>query len=160
MLSSDLESPLVSETAVGSHFEEAFDVFSEFGFQDVGGHLEVFAFLVVALPVEEPAGDSVAFGLCDEFGDGVALVFGELACSEFGVDSEDFADEEPEATADSLDLVKSKGNGALAVNVGVENTVNVLEVVLCVFNDQRHAVDNINLIFYSNNNTLPHPPPS
>ena len=39
VLSSDLESPLVPETSVASDFEESLDVLSEFGLEDVGGHL-------------------------------------------------------------------------------------------------------------------------
>lgn len=149
VLTPDLEPPLVPETPVGPHLEQPLDVLSELGFQDVGGHLDVLALLVVALPVEEPSGNAVAFGFGNELGDGVALGFSELTGSELGVDPQDFADEEAEASADSLDFIEGEGDGALSVDVGVEDTVNVLEVVLSVFDDQRHAVDNINLIFYS-----------
>ena len=65
MLTSNLESPFVSETSVGSDLEQSFDVFSEFGLQDVGGNLEVFAFLEIALSVEEPSGDSVSRWVID-----------------------------------------------------------------------------------------------
>lgn len=137
----------MSETTVGPDFEEPFDVFSEFGFEDVGGHLQVLAFFVVALSVEEPSGDTVSFGLVNELGDGVALRFSEFTGSKLGVDSEDFADEEAEASADTLDLIKGEGDSPLTVDVGVEDTVNVLEVVLCVFDDEGHTVDNIKLLF-------------
>jgi len=35
VLSSDFESPLVPKTSVASNLEESFDVFSEFGLEDV-----------------------------------------------------------------------------------------------------------------------------
>jgi len=149
VLTSDFESPFVSQTSVGSHLEKPLNVLSQFGFENVGGHLQILAFLVVTLSVEEPTGNAVAFGLSDELGNGVALGFGEFTGSEFRIDPEDFADKESEASADALDFIEGEGDSALSVNVGVEDTVNVLEVVLSVFDDERHAMDNINLIFYS-----------
>ena len=137
----------MSNTTVGSDLEESFYVFSQFGFQDVGSHLEILAFLIVTLSVEEPSRDSMSFWFIDEFGNSIALSFSEFSCSEFGVKSEDLANEESEASADSLDLVKGEGDGSLSVDVGVKDTVNVLEGVLSVLDDQRHAVDNINLLF-------------
>ena len=149
MLTSDFESPFVSQTSVGSHFEQSFDILSQLGFQNVGGHLQVLTFLVIALSVEEPTGNAVTLGLSNQLGNGVALSFGEFTSSELRIDSEDLADEEAEASAYSLDFIEGEGDGALSVNVGVEDTMNVLEGVLSVFDDERHAVDNINLIFYS-----------
>lgn len=66
MLSSNLESPLVSQTSVTSDFEESFNVFSEFGLEDVRSHLEILSFSVVSLPVEEPSGNTVTFGIVDD----------------------------------------------------------------------------------------------
>ena len=136
VLSSDLESPLVSKTSVAPDLEQSLDVFSELGFEDVGGDLQVLAFLVVSLPVEEPSGDTVAFGIGNEIGDSIALGLIEFTGSELGVESEDLADEEAEASTDSLDLVEGEGDGTLTINVGVENTMDVLEGVLSVFDDQ------------------------
>ena len=138
MLSSDLESPFVSETSVRSHLEESFDIFSQLGFQDVGGHLEVFAFFVVALSVEEPTRNAMAFGFSNYLGNSVSLLFGKFSSSEVRVDSEDFADEVTETSSDSLDFVEGEGDSSFAVNVGVQDTVNMLEVVFCVFDNQRH----------------------
>jgi hypothetical protein len=136
VLTSHLESPLVSETPVAPDLEEPLDILSEFGFKDVGCDLEVLALLVVPLSVEEPSGDTVAFGVSDEASDSIALRLSELTGSELGVKSEDLADEEAEASTNSLDLVKSEGDSALAIDVGVEDTMDVLEGVLSVFDDQ------------------------
>ena len=138
MLSSDLESPLVPETSVASDFEQPLDVLSELGFEHVRGHLQVLALLVISLPVEEPPGDAVSLWVVDEVGDGVALGLGELSGPEFGVEPEDLADEESKSPADTLNLVECEGDGSLTVDVGVENTVNMLEGILSVFDDQRH----------------------
>jgi hypothetical protein len=126
----------VSETSVASDLEETLDILSEFGFKDVGGDLEVLALLVVALSVKEPFGDTVAFGISDEVSNSIALGLSELTGSELGVKSEDLADEEAETSTNSLDLVKSEGDSALAIDVGVEDTMDVFEGVLSVFDDQ------------------------
>ena len=51
MLTSDLESPFVSDTLVTSDLVESFDVLSELGFEDVRSDLEVLSFLVIFLSV-------------------------------------------------------------------------------------------------------------
>jgi hypothetical protein len=64
------------------------------------------------------------------------LSLGELSGSESGVDPEDLADEKSESSADTLNFVECEGDGSLTVDVGVENTVNMLEGILGVFDDQ------------------------
>ena len=78
----------------------------------------------------------MTFRVVDDVGNAVTLLFVEFACSDSRVDAEDFADEEAEASADSLDLLEGEGNSPLAVNVGIEDTVDVLEVGIRVFDDQ------------------------
>ena len=104
VLSSDLESPFVSETSVASDLEQSLDIFSQFSLEDVGSHLEILSFLVISLSVEEPSGYSVSFRIVDNISNGIALRFSELSCSESGVESEDLADEESESSANSLNL--------------------------------------------------------
>lgn len=79
VLTSDLESPFVSATLVTSDFEHSFDVFSELGFEDIGGDLKVLSFLVISISVQEPSGDSVSFWVSDDVGDSVALLLTEDA---------------------------------------------------------------------------------
>jgi len=76
VLTSDLESPFVSDTLVTSDLIKSFDVFSELGFEDVGSDLEVLAFLVIFLSVEEPSWDTVSFRIVDDVSDTIALGFG------------------------------------------------------------------------------------
>ena len=136
MLSPNLKSPLVSETPVTSDLEKSLDIFSEFGFEDVGGNLQILSLLVIPLSVEEPPGNTVSLGIGNQTGNSIALCLSELTGSEFGVQSEDLADEEAETSSDSLDLVESEGDCALAIDVGVKDTMDMLESVLCVFDDQ------------------------
>ena len=136
MLAPDLESPLVSQTSVGSHFEQPFDVFSQLGFQNIGRHLEVLPLFIVAEPVQEPAGHSLAFGVGDDVCYFIALLLVEFAGPDSRIDPEDFANEEAESAAYSLDFLEGVGRGPLAVDVGVEDTMDVLEVGVWVFDDQ------------------------
>jgi hypothetical protein len=98
--------------------------------------LKVLAFLVILLSVEEPSGDSVSFWVSDDVGDTVTLGFGEFTGSEPGVNSEDFTDEKTESPSDTLDFIESVWDGSFAVNISVKNTVNMLECVVSVFNDE------------------------
>ncbi len=98
--------------------------------------MEVLSFLVVLLSVQEPSGDSVSLWVADDVGDTVALGFSHLPGSELGVDPQNLADQEPEPSSNTLDLVKSVRNGSLSVDVGVENTMNMLERAVSVFDDE------------------------
>ena len=126
----------MSEAAVGAHLEEPLNVLSELGFEHVGGHLQVLALLVVADTVEEPPGHALAFGVVDEVGDLVALLLVELAGPDAGVDAEDLADEEAEPAPHALDLLQRVRHCPLAVDVGVQDTVDMLEVGFRVFDNQ------------------------
>lgn len=135
MLAPDPETPPVTETPVCLDLVQSLNVLPELGLQNVGGNLQVLAFPVVAHSVEEPPGDTVAFGVANYVGDGIALLFGELAGPETRVDSQYFADQEAEASAHSLDALQGEGHRTFPVDVGVEDTVDVLESVVCVFDD-------------------------
>ena len=79
VLSSDLESPFVSATFVTSDFEHSFDVFSEFGLQDVRGNLKILTFLIISISVQEPSWDSVTFWISDDAGNGITLLLAQDA---------------------------------------------------------------------------------
>ena len=60
----------------------------------------------------------------------------EFTSSELGVESENFADQESESSTNSLDFIEGERDGSLTIDVGVEDTMNVLEGVLSVFDDE------------------------
>ena len=126
----------MSETSVGFNLVESFNILSEFGLENVGCDLEILSFSIISDSVEEPSGDSVSFWIVDYVGDGIALLFREFTGSEARVDSKNFADQESEASTNTLDFLKGEGDGPLTINVSIENTVNVFEVSIWVFNDQ------------------------
>ena len=136
VLASDLEAPFVSDTLVASDLVQSFDVFSQLCFKNVRSHLQVLAFLVILLSVQKPSRYAVSFRVADDIGDAVALGFSQFTGSEPGVDSEDFADEETKSSSDTLDFIESVWDCAFTVDVGVENTVDMLEGVVSVFDDE------------------------
>jgi len=59
LLTSDLESPEVSETSVSSDLLQSFQIFSELGVDSVGDELGPCALTNVSLSVQEPLGNVV-----------------------------------------------------------------------------------------------------
>jgi hypothetical protein len=98
--------------------------------------LEVLSFLVILLSVKEPFGDTVSFRVSDNVSNTVTLGFSQLTGSEPGVNSENFADKETESSSNTLDFIKCVGDGSFTVNVGIEDTMNVLEGVISVLDDE------------------------
>ena len=138
VLTSDFKSPFVSDTFVASDFVQSFDVFSQLSLKNVGGNLKVLSFLVIFLSVEEPSWDTVSFWVVDDISNTIALSFSEFTSSESWVDSEDFTDKESESSSNTFDFIKSVRNGSFTINVGVKNTMDMLEVSISVFNDEWH----------------------
>ncbi len=136
VLTSNLESPFVSDTFVTSDLIQSFNIFSELGFKNVRGNLKVLSFLVIFLSVQEPSWDTVSFRIVDDIGNTIALDFSQLSGSEPGVDSENFTNQETKSSSNTFNFIKSVWNGSFTINVGVKNTMNVLEVGICVFNDE------------------------
>ena len=122
------------ETSVSSDLEQSFYIFSQFCFKHVGCHLKVFAFFVISESVKEPSGYSMTFRIVDDVSNSVTLFFVELTCSDSWIDSENFTDKEAKPSSNSFDFLEGKRDSSLAINVGVEDTMDVFEVGICVFN--------------------------
>jgi len=136
VLTSDFKTPFVSDTLVTSDFVQSFNVFSEFGLKDVRSDLEVLSFFIIFLSVEEPSWNSVSFWIIDDVGNTITLSFSQLSGSEFWIDSEDFADKESKSSSNTFNFIKSIRDGSFTIDVGVKNTMNMLEVSISVFNDK------------------------
>ena len=136
VLTSDFKTPFVSDTLVASDFIQSFNVFSELGLKDVRSDLEVLSFFIIFLSVKEPSWDSVSFWIIDDVGNTITLGFSQLSCSEFWIDSEDFTDKESKSSSNTFNFIKSIRDGSFTIDVGVKNTMNMLEVSISVFNDK------------------------
>lgn len=78
MLSTDTESPVVAETAVGANLLEALKIVTELGIDAVGEDLVVLAVNDIALSVEEPRWDLVLGWVLNDGDDALELFGGKL----------------------------------------------------------------------------------
>lgn len=78
VLTTDTETPVVSETAVGTDLLEALKILTELGVDTVGQDVRVLAVNNVALSVEEPGGDLVLCGVLDDRHNTLELFGGKL----------------------------------------------------------------------------------
>eukprot|EP01017_Pseudomicrothorax_dubius_P025732 TRINITY_DN2811_c0_g1_i1.p1 TRINITY_DN2811_c0_g1~~TRINITY_DN2811_c0_g1_i1.p1 ORF type:complete len:122 (+),score=18.20 TRINITY_DN2811_c0_g1_i1:84-449(+) len=81
VLSSDTETPVVTETSVSLDLLETLEVLTEFGIKVVRGKLVGLSVLEVALTIEEPLWDAMAQWVEDDLLDLVHLVLIELTSS-------------------------------------------------------------------------------
>ena len=75
VLTSDTETPVVSQTTVGSDLLQTLQILTQLAFHTVGQHLVVLAIDNIALSVEEPFGDLVLSRVLDD-GDNSFEFFG------------------------------------------------------------------------------------
>ena len=61
MLTSDLDSPEMSKTSVGSNLLQSFEILSELGIESVGDELGPGSVSDISLSVQEPFGDVVIY---------------------------------------------------------------------------------------------------
>jgi len=127
----------VAETSVGTDLLQSLEIVTELGVDTVGEDLEVLAVDNVALSVEEPRGDLVLGGVLDDGDNALELFRGEFTSTLGKVDIGLLADQVGVAATDTLDLGQGVHDLLLAINVGVEQTQNELEVRL-FSGDERH----------------------
>ncbi|KAJ8574570.1 hypothetical protein ON010_g4644 [Phytophthora cinnamomi] len=128
VLAAHLEAPPVTQTTVSVDLLEALVVLAPLALQVVGHDLRVLARLEVLLSVQEPHGDLELQRVLDDGHDALDLVVGQLAGALGDVHLGLLADHDGEAAAHTLDGGQSDPHLAATINVGVENTENVLEV--------------------------------
>jgi hypothetical protein len=111
------------------------EILSELGVEDVGSHLVVLAVSEILLTVEEPQWDVERYGIGDHFSDLLCLGLVKVTCSAVRVKTKDLglvvdeylADHDSKAPTDALDASQSEGQFGSALDVGVEDTQDVLE---------------------------------
>ncbi|GIX66102.1 response regulator [Babesia caballi] len=129
VLSTGPETPVVPETPVKTHLLHALEVVTKAGIEHVGSVVHVLALLVVLLPVEEPRGDHDVGGGADDGDNLVDLVVGQLTGPLGHVDASDLANHGGHTAPDTPDGGQGDGDLLTSINVGVEDTKDVLELV-------------------------------
>jgi hypothetical protein len=78
VLSTDTETPVVTETTMSSDLLQALQIITKLGIDTVGENLRVFAIDDIALSVKEPGWDLVLSGVLDDGDDSLELFRGEF----------------------------------------------------------------------------------
>ena len=129
VLPPDADPPPVPESPVGPDLLHPLDVLAELGVEGLGEDLGVLPGLEVLLPVEEPEGDLELLGGLDDGHDLLDLVGGQVSGALVHVHLGLLADEARESSAETLDLCEGKDHVTAALDVGIEDTENVLELL-------------------------------
>ena len=154
VLTSGTEAPVVTQTTVGPDLLESLKILTELVVKDVGHDLGGLAVLGVALPVEEPVRDLVLTGVLkrrdrtdaivttrshlDDGDQPLDLLLAQLSGPPVQGDVGLLQTDVGVTTSNSLDGGHGEHDARLTIDVGVENTKNVLEVWR---NNQRHLKD-------------------
>jgi len=135
VLTPDTEAPIVTETTVGTDLLQTLEVLTKLVVEDVGHHLGSLAVLDVALPVKEPIGDLVLAGVLHDGDQLLNLLLVEFSGSPALGDIGLLQAKIGVTTTNTLDGGEGEHDARLSVDVGIQNTKNVLEVGR---NNQRH----------------------
>lgn len=127
VLTTDTETEGVTNTTVSADLLQAFQVFTELVVKGVGQELAVLAILAVLLTIEEPVWDLVLAGVLHDGDDAFEVGSIEFTSALAHVDFSLAADETSIAATATLDGSQGELDLLLTVNVGVEDTQNVLE---------------------------------
>lgn len=76
----------------------------------------------------------MSFRIINNASNPITLLLIELSSSDPGINSENLADEEAKPPTNSLNLLQCKGHCPLPINVGVQDTMNMLEISIWIFN--------------------------
>jgi len=128
VLTTHLDTPVVTKTTVGTNLLHALEVVTEGGVNVVGRQVHVLASLVVALPVKHVCGDLELKGVLDDSNKTLDLIGGEFTSTLGGVYLSLLAADVGETTADTLDGGERETNFSATINIGIEDTQDVLEV--------------------------------
>ena len=127
VLTSDLKTPEVSDTSVSSDLLQSLQVISQLGFQVVGQNVVVLTVNVVLLSVQEPGWDLVLGWVLHDGDNSLQLFLGQFTGTLVQVDISLLANQVRVSSTDTSDLGQSVHNLDSTIDVGVQQTQNVLE---------------------------------
>jgi len=128
VLAAHTDAQVVADTAMGSDLLQPLKILTQSLINKIGVQLPVLAGLDILLSIEEPDRDLKVEGLHDHLHKLLDLILGQLTSTLGGVNLSLLADEAGESPAHTLDHGQRKLHFAAAINVGIENTQNVLEI--------------------------------
>jgi hypothetical protein len=137
VLSAYTQTPVVPESAVGTDLPKSVEILAHLEVEDVGDELRVLAVLVVLLPVEKVVRNLELARALDDCHHAVDLLIGQLARALVQVHVGLLQHQVREAAADTLDGRQRKHHLVAALDVGVEDAQDMLELVILHDNSHR-----------------------
>lgn len=122
MLTSDLETPEVSDTSVGSDLLQSLQVVSQLRLQVVGQDVVVLTVNLVLLSVQEPSWDLVLGWVLHDGHNSLQLFLGQLTSTLVQVDIGLLANQVGVSSADTSDLGQGVHDLDSTIDVGVQQT--------------------------------------
>lgn len=122
VLTSDTETPEVTDTTVGSDLFQSLQVISELGLQVVGQDVVILTVNDVLLSVQEPGWDLVLGWVLQDGDDTLKLFLGQFTSTLVEINIGLLTDQVGVTTTDTTDSGKGVLDLDLTVNVGVEQT--------------------------------------
>jgi len=104
------------------------NVVTELSIKVLRKHLGVLARLEILLPVEKPKRDFELAGVLNDGHQLFDFIGSQLSSPLVHVNLSLFADEVRKTTSETLDFCEAEDNVPLALNIGVEDTQDVLEL--------------------------------
>jgi len=151
VLAANTQAPVVTETAVRPDFLQPLQVITQFAVHGVGQNLTVLAIYDITLPIQEPRRDLVLCGVLNDGDDALKLFGGNFTgtvnpeCDQYSIPSSSnpcrciplvevyiglLANQVGVPATNTLDLGQGVHDLLLAIDVGVEETQDELEVRL------------------------------
>ena len=127
VLTTDTDTPVVTETSVDACFFQSFKIVTKFGVKGSGDEMGTFTSGKIFLVVQHPAGYFKGGWVGDHGNHGFCFVFGQFTGTFVGINFSFFQDDVSESTTDTWDFSDGVQDFGVTVNVGIEDTEDVLE---------------------------------
>jgi len=128
----------MSETPVTADLLQPLEILTELRVDIVGQDLAVLSVYNILLSVEEPQWNLELCRVLHDIHDSFELVRVQVTSALLQIDIGLFADNVGVTTTHALDFSQSVLDLALAINVGIEETQNVLELLVLLRDHERH----------------------
>ena len=128
MLTSNSETPVMSNTTVSSDLLQSFNVITELSIHVVSQQMRRSTGRSILLSVQHPIRDLELLGVLHDSNETLDFFFVQFTGSSAGVDFSLLADDKGVSSANTLDGGESEGDASLTIDVGVHDTKHVNKV--------------------------------
>jgi len=141
VLTSDPQAPVMSQTTVSTDLFQSLQIFTELAVQTVGQDLVGFSIHNVTLSVQKPGWDLELSWVLNDRHNSLQFVGVQFTSTLVQIDISLLAGDVCQPSTDTPNLGKGKHNFDSAIDVGVEQTKNVLELLMGFGDDERLRIE-------------------